>query len=816
VVVELVVENARTTEKACSGRVYASARMQTHNTYARWGGLIAALAQCDSFADDRANEPGLASTFAMVDRLEAACANCGDFMTVAEALRSSNLTSTEVCRLASPLLDGLWTLVTGFEPTPYYSLNTESRQINVSKPRNPVRLLARLLQPKAGIDTIEWLGLLRWPLSTAFAKDRSLLIAAASAGRSEVVQYLLQHDMTLGAGAACEQAAAHGYRDIVSMCLHYNASFSYAETVQVVLAAVEGGDALILDLVLSWVPELTHQALVSAGISDDAAAYQFILNRCDDNEKRAQLSLLGDMQSLGPRMMKFFWALESGQYSDSLDAASCCFDEFLLPACDDWDWLREALLAPSGPDWIRGMLTHRLHGWEGIMSNHIQRAFDDGRLEDAKLLISLPGIDVVVASDRTSMARLLCGAIRWVNAEMVAYALERGATVTDESGPPYQFIPICIAAAVKNAAILEMLLAAADKQYPEEAAGLRQRCAMNPFDLFRDLPVDSSSRSNALDAAARLGHVDVVEQLLPPRQVYRKRPFAGGFDSYLTAIKNGQCAVVKLFKASGCDLNYLHRVTYERREYYHKRTQNAITAACAAGHLEVIRVVCRRLDWPTWKSFASRMLVAAAQGGHVDIVSFVIGHIWRLPTASITSVYERWFLCGLVRAALCGRVGTCLCLLDAIRCRPGVNADLASKLEHALRGVTSPQELVRAIQALDDYGWQDYDSYLEAREDSEVRHPASVLHEAFVLAAGHGQLSIVQYFIDCGVVRIRADRDSALRAAEQGGHSQIVAVLRARGAGRARFIDASPSTSSVASIGVGRNELERKVSSAGW
>jgi len=185
----------------------------------------------------------------------------------------------------------------------------------------------------------------------------------------------------------------------------------------------------------------------------------------------------------------------------------------------------------------------------------------------------------------------------------------------------------------------------------------------------------------------------------------------------------------------------------------HKRTQDALTAACAAGHVEVIRLVCRRLDWPTWKSFASRMLVAAAQRGHVDIVIFVIGHIWRLPAASITSVHERWFLCGCVRAAPCGRVGTCLCLLDAIRRRPGVDVDLVSKLEHALRGVTSPPELVRAIQALDDYGWRDYDSYLGARDDSEVSHPACILHEAFVLAAGHGQLSIVQCFIDCGMRR---------------------------------------------------------------
>jgi len=200
-------------------------------SYKRWGGLIDAVAQCDSFEHDRANDPGLASTFALVDRLEAdrvqlaECANCGDFMTVAEVLRSSNLTSTEVCRLASPLLDGLWTLVTGFAPTSCYAplglSSTDpdsSTSVTVLKPRNAVRLLARLLQPKVYIETIEWLGLLRCPLSKVLAEDQSLLIAAAGAGRSEAVQYLLQHHMTSGTDIAFEQAAANGYQDVAMIC----------------------------------------------------------------------------------------------------------------------------------------------------------------------------------------------------------------------------------------------------------------------------------------------------------------------------------------------------------------------------------------------------------------------------------------------------------------------------------------------------------------------------------------------------------------------------------------------------------------------
>jgi len=269
--------------------------------------------------------------------------------------------------------------------------------------------------------------------------------------------------------------------DIVAMCLHYKASFSYGEKGLAVSSAVERGDALILDLVLSWVPERTNEALCSAVRSDDADAYQYVLKRCDDNEKRVWLSLLGRMQSLGPGLMKFLWSLESGQYRDCLEAASCCFDTFLRPACEDWDCIREALFAPSGPDRIRVMFQNRSISWEGVMTKHIQRAIEDGRIDDAKLLLSLPGIDAVIGDiPFNGMTRLLYGGISWVNAEVVAYALERGATVTDESGPPYHFHPICTAAAVKNAEILEMLLAAADKRYPEEAVKLRQRCAMSP------------------------------------------------------------------------------------------------------------------------------------------------------------------------------------------------------------------------------------------------------------------------------------------------------------------------------------------------
>jgi len=154
--------------------------------------------------------------------------------------------------------------------------------------------------------------------------------------------------------------------------------------------------------------------------------------------------------------------------------------------------------------------------WKGVMTAHIRRAFEDGRIEDAKLLSSLPGMNAVIGDfPLNGMTRLLYGGITWVNAEVVAYALERGATVTDESAPPCHFHPICTAAAVKNADILEMVLAAADKRYLEEAVKLRQRCAMSPFDLFRDLPLDSSSRWHLLHAAARLGHVDVMKQLLP-------------------------------------------------------------------------------------------------------------------------------------------------------------------------------------------------------------------------------------------------------------------------------------------------------------
>jgi len=307
-----------------------------------------------------------------------------------------------------------------------------------------------------------------------------------------------------------------------------------------------------------------------------------------------------------------------------------------------------------------------------------------------------------------------------------------------------------------------------------------------------------------------------VEQLLPQRQVYRKRPFMLTIEAYLTAIKNGQLAVVKLFKASGCDLNLVHGWKPKWRAEALSGIKSAVRAACAAGHLEVIRVVCRRLDWPAWKSFASLMLVAAAQGGHVDIVNFVIGHIRRLPAPSVTSVHETWFLCGLFRAALCGRVSTCLCLLDAIRRRSGVDADLVSKLESALWGATSPQELVRVIQALDDHCWNDYDSYLGVWEDSEPRlwqsrYSRFTTDDAFVMAAKHGQLSIVRYYLECGQVLVRADRDAALRAAEQGGHSTIVQLLRARGAKLSTFEPKSQSSSAALSD---RNEREHKVQSA--
>ena len=175
--------------------------------YERWGGLPAAAAACDSFETDRVTDAGLKAMFATLDALEARCKGCQDFDRIAAAMVESKLTAEEVSRMNSPLLDGLWKLVSCLEPD-------GSSELVVDRPA-PLRvvwcMLTRLLSPRPYRSTVEFLDLLNADVIDT-KLDRMelcrLLDLAAFSGDASLVHLLIQRGALIGVEAAeCSWAA---------------------------------------------------------------------------------------------------------------------------------------------------------------------------------------------------------------------------------------------------------------------------------------------------------------------------------------------------------------------------------------------------------------------------------------------------------------------------------------------------------------------------------------------------------------------------------------------------------------------------------
>jgi len=114
------------------------------NRYLQWGGLPAQVSILEDFAAARLADPDLACMFDKLDRLEQTN------RTPAELIKVFNFTPYDLSRMNSPLLDGLWKMLTGRDP--------DERQIPaVFNDAGRNVWLPRLVAPKPYISTVQWL-----------------------------------------------------------------------------------------------------------------------------------------------------------------------------------------------------------------------------------------------------------------------------------------------------------------------------------------------------------------------------------------------------------------------------------------------------------------------------------------------------------------------------------------------------------------------------------------------------------------------------------------------------------------------------------
>jgi len=189
--------------------------------YEKWGGFAAAASSCASFDIDRQSDARLSDLFDKLDLLEQRCEHLHDFQTIANAMTASKVSPTDVSYLNSPLLDGLWKVVTGLDPDGVTDLLVD--ELNGTR-----RVLLRLLAPKPYLDTICFLGILNAPWSADLVVDASVydclnpVAVAAGSGRLELIRLMLQTGFLAHAGAdyALSAAVENGHLDIVREILN--------------------------------------------------------------------------------------------------------------------------------------------------------------------------------------------------------------------------------------------------------------------------------------------------------------------------------------------------------------------------------------------------------------------------------------------------------------------------------------------------------------------------------------------------------------------------------------------------------------------
>jgi len=174
-------------------------------SYALWGGLPEVLAATEDIDAARLSDPALDAMFGKLDQLDASIKG---FDSVAVALQAARLSAEEVCRINSPLLDGLWKLTTAND--------ADGKTEFEVRPATTSVLLERLVYPRSYISTAKYL------LERDGSHDirSNALIYVAGTGNVDMLALLLQNRVTAETLFASLRAAiANGHLPCVELLL---------------------------------------------------------------------------------------------------------------------------------------------------------------------------------------------------------------------------------------------------------------------------------------------------------------------------------------------------------------------------------------------------------------------------------------------------------------------------------------------------------------------------------------------------------------------------------------------------------------------
>ncbi|KAI9764860.1 MAG: hypothetical protein M1840_008006 [Geoglossum simile] len=279
---------------------------------------------------------------------------------------------------------------------------------------------------------------------------------------------------------------------------------------------------------------------------------------------------------------------------------------------------------------------------------------------------------------------------------------------------------------------------------------------------FVDILIDSGRIRNldlglALQAAAREGHLDMVERLLAAKADVNTAANAGnaGQTALQAAAGGGYLNIVEKLLTAKADVNAAAANTTAGR--------TALQAAAGAGHLDVVeRLLAERADVNAAAGRGQTALQAAAGGGYFNVV-------------------ERLLMANADVSATAARGDTGRTAFQAAA--EGGHVDVVERLLAAGADVNAPTTGWTALQAAAKGGHLDVvEILLAAKADVNAPAPSQTALQA---AAAGGHLDIVEKLLAGGAdVNAAAgiDGQTAFQAAAEGGHVGVVERLLAAGA----------------------------------
>ena len=162
----------------------------SHPTLSKWGGLLAALATTEDFIKTCSDDPDMKLMVDTVKRLEASLKDCALHgpQSLVDAFIACQLTPTIVNRWNSPVLDGLWQVLSGRTPD-------GATPLALNPPHCFAEAVVRLVFPKAYPEAVDLV--LGFDLFSGAESDvlAPAIVASACTSNEEILERLLAHSL---------------------------------------------------------------------------------------------------------------------------------------------------------------------------------------------------------------------------------------------------------------------------------------------------------------------------------------------------------------------------------------------------------------------------------------------------------------------------------------------------------------------------------------------------------------------------------------------------------------------------------------------